>query len=95
MPGDAPDPVMNAVTLYTTPFCGYCVAAKRLLARKGIAFTEIDVAARPRAPRRDGRSARWAAAPCRRFSSASGTSAATTTCAALDRAGRLDPLLGP
>lgn len=31
------------VTIYTTPFCGYCLAAKRLLQRKGAAFTEIDV----------------------------------------------------
>ena len=38
---------MVSVTLYTTPFCGYCHAAKRLLDRKGIAFTEIDVSAAP------------------------------------------------
>ncbi len=38
---------MGSVTLYTTPFCGYCHAAKRLLDRKGIAFTEIDVSAAP------------------------------------------------
>lgn len=34
---------MKSVTLYTTPFCGYCMAAKRLLAAKGVSFTEIDV----------------------------------------------------
>lgn len=38
---------MATVTLYTTPFCGYCSAAKRLLDRKGIAFTEIDVSRAP------------------------------------------------
>jgi glutaredoxin 3 len=38
---------MKSVTVYTTPFCGYCVAVKRLLAGKGIAFTEIDLAAEP------------------------------------------------
>lgn len=38
---------MASVTLYTTQLCGYCSAAKRLLDRKGIAFTEIDVAAAP------------------------------------------------
>lgn len=38
---------MGSVTLYTTPFCGYCHAAKRLLDRKGITFTEIDVSAAP------------------------------------------------
>ena len=31
------------VVLYTTPNCSYCVQAKRLLVRKGIAYREIDV----------------------------------------------------
>ena len=31
------------VVVYSSPFCGYCGAAKRLLTRKGTAFTEIDV----------------------------------------------------
>jgi glutaredoxin 3 len=31
------------VVMYTTPFCGYCAAARRLLAEKGVSFTEIDV----------------------------------------------------
>ena len=34
---------MPSVTIYTTPFCPYCHAAKALLARKGAAFEEIDV----------------------------------------------------
>ncbi|MBP7000057.1 glutaredoxin 3 [Amaricoccus sp.] len=38
---------MPPVTIYTTPFCGYCHAAKRLLGAKGVAFEEIDVAADP------------------------------------------------
>jgi glutaredoxin 3 len=38
---------MPAVEIYTTPFCGFCHAAKRLLAQKGVSFTEIDVAAQP------------------------------------------------
>ena len=29
--------------VYSTPFCGYCSAAKRLLTAKGADFTEIDV----------------------------------------------------
>ena len=29
--------------VYSQPFCGYCVAAKRLLTEKGAAFTEVDV----------------------------------------------------
>lgn len=34
---------MKAVEIYTTPICGYCAAAKRLLGQKGVTFTEIDV----------------------------------------------------
>ncbi|ABS25993.1 glutaredoxin 3 [Anaeromyxobacter sp. Fw109-5] len=36
---------MNApkVTVYTKRSCPYCVRAKALLARKGVAFQEIDV----------------------------------------------------
>ncbi|RMF98470.1 MAG: glutaredoxin 3 [Gammaproteobacteria bacterium] len=32
-----------AVVMYTQAFCGYCMAARRLLKRKGIDFEEIDV----------------------------------------------------
>ncbi|HEY1026095.1 MAG TPA: glutaredoxin 3 [Pseudomonas sp.] len=38
---------MQAVTLYTTGYCPYCVNAKSLLRRKGVAFEEIDVGASP------------------------------------------------
>ena len=34
---------MPKVELYTTPICPYCLAAKDLLTRKGVAFTEINV----------------------------------------------------
>jgi glutaredoxin 3 len=34
---------MPSITIYTTPICPYCGMAKRLLAQKGAAFTEIDV----------------------------------------------------
>jgi glutaredoxin 3 len=34
---------MPAVEMYTTPFCSYCLAAKDLLSRKGVTFTEINV----------------------------------------------------
>lgn len=38
---------MQPVTLYTTPFCGYCAAAKRLLSAKGVSYSEIDVSSDP------------------------------------------------
>jgi len=34
---------MAPVEIYTTRYCPYCHSAKRLLRRKGVAFTEIDV----------------------------------------------------
>lgn len=38
---------MNKVVIYTTPVCGYCVQAKRLLTRKGVAYEEVDVSRNP------------------------------------------------
>jgi glutaredoxin 3 len=38
---------MAPVELYTTPSCPYCISAKELLRRKGVAFTEINVAGAP------------------------------------------------
>ena len=34
---------MPPVEIYTTRYCPYCVEAKALLKRKGVAFNEIDV----------------------------------------------------
>ena len=34
---------MVRVEIYTTPWCPYCIAAKRLLATKGVAYEETDV----------------------------------------------------
>jgi glutaredoxin 3 len=33
------------IEIYTSPFCGYCYRAKKLLEQKGAAFTEFDVMA--------------------------------------------------
>ena len=38
---------MKPVTIYTTPFCGYCLAARRVLREHGVAFDDIDLAAEP------------------------------------------------
>lgn len=38
---------MQDVEIYTSPLCGFCHAAKRLLDSKGVTFTEIDVRAEP------------------------------------------------
>ena len=34
---------MAPVVLYGTRFCPYCIAARRLLARKGVAYRDISV----------------------------------------------------
>ncbi|KUF09541.1 glutaredoxin 3 [Pseudoponticoccus marisrubri] len=38
---------MPKVEVYSSPLCGFCHAAKRLLTKKGVDFTEIDVLAQP------------------------------------------------
>lgn len=38
---------MATVEIYTTPICGFCHAAKRLLTSKGVSFSEVDVMADP------------------------------------------------
>jgi len=35
------------VTIYSTPACPYCVRAKQLLTRKGVAYHEIDLSREP------------------------------------------------
>ena len=37
------------VTMYTTPWCGYCQRLKAQLTREGIAFTEVDIEQHPEA----------------------------------------------
>ncbi len=34
---------MPTITVYSTAYCPYCVRAKELLTRKGVAYTEINV----------------------------------------------------
>lgn len=38
---------MKSVEIYTSPLCGFCHAAKRLLQQKGVSFSEVDVMASP------------------------------------------------
>lgn len=38
---------MQAVEIYTSPLCGFCHAAKRLLNQKGISFSEVNVLTSP------------------------------------------------
>lgn len=38
---------MQPVEIYTSPLCGFCHAAKRLLVSKGVSFVEHDVLVDP------------------------------------------------
>ncbi len=38
---------MKTVEIYTTPICGFCNAAKRLLASKNVEFIEYNVMLKP------------------------------------------------
>jgi glutaredoxin 3 len=84
---------MAQIEIYTTRFCPYCHAAKRLLSRKGVEFTEIDVSGDPK-----GRSDMVARANGRmtvpQIFIGSTHVGGYDDLSALDRAGKLDPLLG-
>ena len=38
---------MKSITVYSGPMCNFCDAAKRLLSRNNLDFTEIDVSTGP------------------------------------------------
>ena len=39
----------SSVTMFSTPWCGYCVRLKQQMTREGIAFTEVDIEQDPTA----------------------------------------------
>lgn len=45
MSGD--EAAMATVEIYSSPLCGFCHAAKRLLDRKGVAYEEFDIMFEP------------------------------------------------
>jgi glutaredoxin 3 len=83
---------MKPVDIYTTPFCGYCHAAKRLLAQKGVAFAEHDVARDPAQRAEMVRRAPGARTVPQIFIGETHVGGCDDLYA-LDRTGRLDPLL--
>jgi mycoredoxin len=36
-------PSAGTITMFSTPWCGYCSGLKKALDREGIAYTEIDI----------------------------------------------------
>lgn len=83
---------MKTVEIYTSPFCGYCHAAKRLLTSKGVAFTEIDVMSNPAQRAEMTRRANGGRTVPQIFIGGQHVGGSDDI-HALDRAGKLDPLL--
>ncbi|MCB2134768.1 MAG: glutaredoxin 3 [Rhodobacteraceae bacterium] len=83
---------MPKVEIYTTPWCPYCIAAKRLLAKKGAAFTEINVSGDPEERQRMMARANGRYTVPQIFIGGSHVGGSDDL-HDLDRAGRLDPLL--
>jgi glutaredoxin 3 len=83
---------MAKVEIYTTPICPYCARAKRLLSEKGVAFTEIDVSANAakRAEMEQRADGRYTVPQI--FIDGVGVGGSDDI-HALDRAGKLDPML--
>lgn len=83
---------MPNVEIYTSPLCGYCHAAKRLLTQKDVSFTEIDVFRDPdRKPEMIQRAKGGRTVP-QIFIDGVHVGGCDDLFA-LDRAGKLDPLL--
>jgi glutaredoxin 3 len=84
---------MPEIEIYTTRYCPYCVAAKRLLSHKGVTFTEIDVSGDQVARSKMVVRASGRMTVPQIFIGATHVGGYDDLYA-LDRAGRLDPLLG-
>jgi glutaredoxin 3 len=83
---------MQPVEIYTSPLCGFCHAAKRLLTKKGIVFSEIDVLTQPdRKPEMMQRANGGHTVP--QIFIGETHVGGCDELYALDRAGKLDPLL--
>ena len=83
---------MAQIEIYTTPFCGYCHAAKRLLQAKGQSFAEIDVSRAP-ALREKMMERSGGRRTVPQIFIGGKHVGGYDDLSALDRAGRLDPLL--
>ena len=83
---------MKPVEIYTSPLCRYCHAAKRLLSQKGVSFSEIDVSRDPGKRQEMMSRANGRHTVPQIFVGATHVGGFDDL-AALDRAGKLDPLL--
>ena len=84
---------MAEVVIYTTPYCPYCVRAKKLLDGKGVAYEEIDVFSQPRRRQEMTQRAEGRTTVPQIFIDGRPVGGSDDI-HALDRAGKLDPMLG-
>ena len=83
---------MSEIEIYTTRFCPYCHAAKRLLSQKGVDFAEIDVGDPKTRNVMTGRANGRTTVP--QIFIGSTHVGGWDDLFAIDQAGKLDPLLG-
>lgn len=83
---------MTQIEIYTSPLCGFCHAAKRMLTDKGASFAEFDVAADP-AKRQEMMSRANGRHTVPQIFIGEQHIGGYDDMAALERAGKLDPLL--
>lgn len=83
---------MASVIIYTRQFCGYCSAAKALLANKGVDFIEHDATGKPELRAEMIEKARGRSTFPQIFINGQHVGGCDDI-HALDRAGKLDPML--
>lgn len=83
---------MAEVVVYSSPFCPFCSRAKKLLDEKGVAYEEIDVFSNPGRRREMTEKAEGRTSVPQIFIDGKGIGGCDDLYA-LDRAGKLDPLL--
>jgi glutaredoxin 3 len=84
---------VSTVEIYTSPFCGYCHRAKALLEKKGVEYTEIDVASTPGARQQMTQRAGGATSVPQIFIDGQGIGGSDQL-HQLEKSGELDALLG-
>ena len=84
---------MADVTIYTRKLCGYCIAAKRLLADKGAMFDEIDATFSPQ--KRNEMMTRSGRHTFPQIFIGDSHVGGYAELRSLDNAGKLDPMLDP
>jgi glutaredoxin 3 len=84
---------MPKVEVYSSQFCGYCARAKRLLSQKGVEWTEYDVIEDPDKRKEMTQRAGGRMTVPQIFIDGKHVGGSDDL-HALDRAGKLDPMLG-